>query len=458
MTPRSALSAQSLMTTLFALAAALSAAIPSQATMTPNLERGEQIIQRSLNEVCIIPKKITSGKYNDKDTKNEIALCQSDINGSTQNIAVCGKTSSTNPGVEFFQPPTGMTPVQVEAKNCVLSKTEDPKGELTKVAKYKNSTSCSYTPAIISYYHISRFLGHVNQVPVSVLRTMDMKRHISIGNKTRSYLSAKGMTGDTIYATWGSLLMYLNKGAASAKKDQLMTDDLKQSYGALSKNPRNEEKYAEMFHGGANQTSRAINFRDRSPTFKLIRSSDSLKSFLPAKFDAASVQKMVQMKNVADMVVMDTILSQEDRFGNLHFSEVYYYLENGSVQKSSSLKPEEIKAKNAVKVKEMMMKDNDCGVNRTNHLREARLVEAMNHISPETYQQLQKLNGMLATDQAKTFFKRETMMTENDFANLRANVNYAATILKNSCKKGSLKLDLDLDSHFANKALTTSCD
>ncbi len=433
-------------------------AIPALATMTPTLDRGEQIVSRSLSEVCIIPKKIEGGKYSEKDLKNEIALCQSDVNGKTQNVAICGKITSTNPGVEFFTVPTGMTAAQVETKNCEITKAEDPKNEFGKIAKYKNSTSCSYTPAILSYYHLSRYFGHVNQVPVSVLRTMDLKRHLQVGNKTLSLLKARGKSGDTIALTWGSLLNYLNKGSASPKKDNLFTDDLKQSYGALSKNPKKEEKYSEMFHGGANQQSRAINFRDRSPTFKLLKTAAPAKTFLATTFNTTTLQKLVQMKNVADMVVLDTILSQEDRFGNLHFTEVYYYSENGSIQKSSSLTPEEIQNKKALKIKEMMMKDNDCGVNRENHLKAARLVEGLRHINPETYSQLQKLNSSLATEEAKTFFKRETMMTENDYANFRSNVNYAASVLKKACQNQSLKLDLDLDAHFANGVLSTSCE
>lgn len=440
---------------------ALTAAMTTQAafaTMTPNLPRGEKIVQRSNNEVCIIPQKIAGGKYTEKDIKNEIALCDSDVNGATQNIAICGKTTSTNPGVEFFTIPTGMTAAQVEAKNCILGKTEDPKNEFNKVAKYKNSTSCSYTPAILSYYHLSRYLGHVNQVPVAVLRTMDLKRHIQVGNKTMAYLKSKGQAGDTIGLTWGSLLKFLNQGAASQKKDVLFTDDIQQTYGALSKNPKNEEKYSELYNGGATQDVRAVNFRDKNPVYKMLKSGDSTKSFIGGSMDQTGLQKFVQMKNVADMIVLDTVLSQEDRFGNLHFTEVYYYIENNQVMKESSMKPEEIAAKKAIKVKELMMKDNDCGVNRTNHLKNARLLEGIRHINPETYSQLQKLNLSLATEEAKTFFRRETMMTEKDFELFRTNVAYAAGTLKKNCQSSSLKLDLDLDSQYANKPLTVSCE
>lgn len=442
----------------------------AQATLTPTLPRGEQIIQRSAQEICVIPKKLSSNqtadpsgaqsgaKYSESDKKNEVALCNTDINGSTQNTAVCGKTTSTNPSVEFFSVPTGMTPAQVEAKNCTLSKTEDPNDESSKVAKYKNSTSCSYTPSILSYYHVSRFFGNVNQVPVSVLRTMDMNRHQQVGKKTVAHLRATGKGGDLIVQTWQSLLNYLAKGSASAKKDVLMTDDFKQSYGALVKNPKGEAFYKEMFQGGANQVSRTANFRDRNPTFQLLKSANETRSFVGTQFNTANVQKILQMKNISDMIIMDTILSQEDRLGNIDFNLVYYFIENGQVKKEKKLKPEEIQAKGAVQVKDLMMNDNDCGVNRTNHFKAARLVESLRHVHPETYHQLQKLNSMLGTEETKLFFKRETMMTDSDYANFQANVKYVSTVLKQSCQNAKLKLDLDLDAHFANVSVNTSCE
>lgn len=434
----------------------------ANATLTPTLPRGEQIVQRSASEICVIPNRLgganSGSKYTDNDKKNEIALCNTDINGSTQNTALCGKTTSTNPSLEFFSVPQGMTPAQVEAKNCVLSKQEDPNGELSKIAKYKNSTSCSYTPSLLSYYHVSRFFGHVNQVPVAVLRTVDMNRHITVGKKTMALIKAQGKSSDIIYMTWQSLLGFLSKGGSSSKKDVLMTDDFKQSYGALMKNAKGEEFYKEMFQGGKDQPTRTANFRDRNPTFQLLKVNGEARSFVNTQFNHANVQKILQMKNVSDMIIMDTILSQEDRLGNIDFNMVYYFLENGEVKKEKKLKPEEIQAKGAVLVKDLMMNDNDCGVNRVNHFKNAKLVESLRHAHPETYHQLQKLNLMLQTDETKLFFKRETMMTESDFATFKANVKYAATVLKQNCQNSKLKLDLDLDAHFANASVNTSCE
>ena len=47
-------------------------------------------------------------------------------------------------------------------------------------AKYKLSTSCSYTPSLLAYYHLSRVLGNIVNVPVAVVRTLDLDRHKAV--------------------------------------------------------------------------------------------------------------------------------------------------------------------------------------------------------------------------------------------------------------------------------------
>jgi hypothetical protein len=441
---------------IFSILALLTPA--AMATLTPNLERGTQIIARSASEICVIPKKLAGADYSKKDLENEVGLCNMDIHGASANVAVCGKTASTNPGVEFFRLPKGMTAAKLESQGCEVSKAQDPNDEAKKLAKYKLSTSCSYTPAILSYYHVSRALGGVNQVPTAVLRTMDMQRHIQIGNTTIARLKSMGDADDVIGLTWGSLLKFLNQGGASSKRDALMTDDFKQSYGALQKNPSSEEKYSELYNGGSDQNIRAKNFRDKNPVYSMLQTTGSIGNKISRTWSTDNVQKLQQAKNVADMILLDTILSQEDRFGNLHYTMDYFFIKDGNVKRESKLSAEEVKTLSAVRVKNMIMKDNDCGVNRENHLKNNKLLAGLSHFNPETYRKLLKLNISLATDETRMFFKRETMMTESDYSQFKQNVGYAVTTLQNACKQGRLQLDLDLDIQFGNAKLDNSCE
>src|SRR5262249_49505360 len=160
--------------------------------------------------------------------------------------------------------PQGATPNQVEAARC---KTAGAK----MVAKYKLSTSCSYTPSILGYYHVSRMLGGIADVPPAVLRTFDLQNHIALG---RTAL-AQTASGTLIHQTWAGLMAQLTAGTNSNRRDFLFTDDFAQSYGALSENPKKEDFYKEFFNGGATSVARARNFRDTNPIVGMLsRSAD----------------------------------------------------------------------------------------------------------------------------------------------------------------------------------------
>lgn len=438
----------------------------AQANINPTLPRGESIVSHARQEICVIPKKLSfgaiQGQYSKKDLENEIKLCDLEM---SQNAAVCGKVTSTNPGIQFYEVYPGMTISQMEELNCFKQDPSKEKGKnlFKKLAKYKSSTSCSYGPSLLAYYHVARFLGDINQVPVAVARTVDRNLHISIGQKAIPFAKK----GSDIEATWGSAIMYLKQAQNGKKKDVLFSEDFKQSFGALQKNPRGEEKYgSEMFHGGNDQPTRTVNFKNNNVAYKLNTKPGSVKALVGTSWDAKNLQTLLQMQNVADMILLDTILSQEDRMGNIHYTEEYYVLEDGpkglNVKREGKMEVADAQAAGALKVKKMMMKDNDCGVNRANHLKDAKLLEGLTHFNPETYTKLLRLKEALATEEVKSFFKTEVVMledsTHSDYSTFRKNVTYAADVLQKACRSGKLRLDLDLDAHFANKKIDVSCE
>ena len=440
------------------------APVLAHATLTPNLPgRGAQTIQHQRGEVCIIPNKLAGAKYTDKDIKEEQKLCSFELE---QNVAVCGKTNSTNPGLNFFSLPNGMTPAQAEGLSCV-SPSKDEK--IKKDAKYKLSTSCSYTPSLLSYYHVSRFLGDINQVPVAVLRTVDRNTHIAIGQK--AFASLKPTDG-VIYQTWSSLLSSLRAGQASSKKDALFTDDFTHSYGALQKVPHHDEFYKELFNNG---TDRVAAFRDNNEVYKRLANGTALRNMGMNQWTAVNLQEVLRMQNAADMILMDTMLNQADRMGNIAYTVEAYQVvsENGQqkVKKLDELEDGQTYPVGVLQVKKMMMKDNDCGINRgdivkaadgTIHLlnifKKDGLLAGLKHFNPETYQRLLKLDALMATADGKSFFKKETAMTDTDYASIKENTDYAVQVLQAGCRNKSISFDLDLDTQFTNVQKSFSCE
>ena len=429
-----------------------------QATMNPSAPRGEKIVSHTVAgkkaEMCVIPRHFEGADFSADDRSDEQKLCG--LNAYV-NTAICGKTASTNPGIEFYSIPDGMSRAQVIAGGCDLPTNK-------KLAKYKLSTSCSYAPSILGYYHLSRILGDVANVPVAVVRTFDLQSHKAIARQTLN--SIKDRTS-LIWQTWASLNDVLVTGRGHKRADNIFTSDYDQSYGALQENPRGEEKYSEFFNKAPAGISRAAAFGANNPIYKTLKRTERIERIIGTSFTPENVEKFIQLRDAAEMIVLDTILSQQDRFGNVHFVKKYVYLDNQTqdvngnpkAESKKKLTPAEIASFRAVQVREMMLKDNDCGVTKTNAAADAKLLSGVAHMRPDTYQRLQQLAAAIDSNEVKNYFMSEALFTESDYSKvLRPNLKSVALQLKNACRAGKLQLDLDLAAHFSGRPVNVSCD
>jgi len=105
---------------------------------------------------------------------------------------------------------------------------------------------------------------------------------------------------------------------------------------------------------------------------------------------------MVQLRDASALIVIDTPMNQQDRFGNVHCQNTYYYRDtadpnpDGSPKLKSSRKltPDQVAHLGAVQVKTLLLKDNACGVSKTNVARQAGLIDRVAHIDPDTYRRV----------------------------------------------------------------------
>lgn len=463
----SALTNSSFGTSLLMGALIVCSASPSLATLTPErTDRGEQILRFDVPgrapELCVIPHHFDGGKYSDKDLATEQALCSLNFR---ENVAICPKLNSTNPGINVYKIPDGYSREQVERMNCEVK--DGKKNLAKKLAKYKLSTSCSYTPSLLGYYHLSRILGKVANVPPAVLRTFDIEDHKRIAESARTQIARMGKSDDIIQQTWDGLESALKAGGSSRRKDQLMTDNYDQSYGALIKNPNDEEFYKEFFTRSSGSETRAQAFRDRNPIYARLSNSADVSRLVGSEFTQENVESFVQLKDASEMILMDTIMNQQDRFGNIHYQEKWYYRDpsatdkkgNPKIKSEGKLTQDEVNQLGAVRVKEMVLKDNDCGVSKDNMAKKAHLLERVAHMDPSTYKRLMKFAAVIDQDDVKQKLKIGSMFTQSDYESVRDNLKDAASMLQNACRAGRLKLDLDLEAHFSGRPQQpASCD
>ena len=122
--------------------------------------------------------EIDSGRKDDED-----ALCE--IKFDDLNVIFCPALHSTNPGTDIYELPTGVSRASFEQKECV----KETKRHANFLAKFKQSTSCSYTPAILAYGKVADALKIHVDVPAVVYRTMEPATHKGVEKWPASMLT-----------------------------------------------------------------------------------------------------------------------------------------------------------------------------------------------------------------------------------------------------------------------------
>lgn len=409
-------------------------------------------------ELCVVAKKWPGAVYKNDDTKKETTLCSYDFH---RTMGVCPKYSSTNPALMILEPSEKFSKEAIDASDCNLDRM-DVKTE----AKFKQTITCSYTPSILSYYHMSRILGGVGRVPVAVVRTMDIKAHALQTQKANRYLQN---SSSAIATSWRQ---YQKVHTTPRAYPELVDSSLGQIYGVLSDNVKKEEKYTEVSGTGTYET-RYSRFLRQKP-FQKVASSQSVTQLTGSSDFSKVAQNVIQMKDVADMVLIDTLLNQQDRIGNIHYKFFWYSINPASNRiermksdaKISSGKivvpTEESKlmvGRKAALVKEMVLKDNDCGVTKDNMMRKHSALEKVRHFSYLTYRYFMAFEKSLTKPATKDYFLKEMLYTESDFRTLVANTAKAKEILKGRCRAGQLRFDLDLEEYIPGARITSKpCD
>jgi hypothetical protein len=382
--------------------------------------------------------------YSKKDVEKEKELAEIDFyNGKTKEglaIVLIPKTYSTSPGINLHAVnlPTGMSHLSYAEGHTAKAHSGNDK----IIAKYKQTipTHFTYSPSILGYYHLSRFLdtGHVEP---AIVRTMDVGAH-----KLLADLGKAKAIGSNNRKQWTELRALDDTHSNPA----LYTEDGKQLCGALQANPTGEQSYPHLSDlGGAAAFAASAEFG------KVTNSSPLKLDYKDAngKLNQAAVQQIVQIKDLSDMVLMDFIMSQADRFsGNMHSQKIYLWIENGvlkrKAKKSDSAKAaEQLKEipPEAVLINRMILKDNDAGLISGNSAKSYHLLEKISHMDPKTYNGLLDLQTELQKPEVAQWYQTELLFKATDFNTMKNNVDQAVGILTARKDKG-LFLDANVSA------------
>jgi len=380
--------------------------------------------------------------YSQKDIEKEKELAAIDFyNGKTKDgldVVLIPKTYSTSPGINIHavKLPAGTSHLGYAESHTGKSHSGDDK----IIAKYKQTipTHFTYCPSILGYYHLSRFFD-TEHVEPAIVRTMDVAAH-----KPLADLGKAKAIGSNNRQQWTEVRALDDSHSNST----LYTKDGKQLYGALQANPTGEQSYPHLSDlQGASAFAASAEFsKVTSPNPLKLECIDA-----SGKLNQSAVQQIVQIKDLSDMILMDFIMSQADRFsGNIHSEKVYVWIENG-VLKHEAKKSDPAKAAEqlkeippeAVLINRMIMKDNDAGLVSGNSAKSYHLLDKTSHIDPKTYNRLLDLQSKLQKPEVAQWYQTELLFTPADFNMVKNNVDQAVGILS-SRKDKNLFLDASL--------------
>jgi hypothetical protein len=267
---------------------------------------------------------------------------------------------------------------------------------------------------------------------------MDIEQHKKIVR-----LAAGLNLHGTVAKSWALFNRYYPDPQHSSVARTLFTNDFTQIYGALVRNTRGEEPYADWLKAGNNlkSTSAFRDMADPRPVGKVIGST---------AFNQATVQRLVAMRDLGEMILIDYLLAQSDRLtgGNIADIQTLYYVEGGTIK--SARKAEDLPAgAPKVAVRKLTLVDTDAGLLNQNVFEQKGYLTAISHLHPQTYERLLDFAQKWQTDPSvRAFFHEDCTFTDAQLARFEKYLTNAAKVLRERHDSGKLLLDLDLNAYF----------
>lgn len=429
---------------------AIATAFLSQTSTSFGLDLS-QIDKASVSELsgtqrCYTAERLNIANYSTKDLETENKLCAVQL----ESAGLCPKLTSTSAGIKVFDNSLNLNLSDFNQRFCVSQKPVDSQNQikLKSLGKFKHTMDLTYSQSNLTYYHLSRVLD-AGRVPVSVLKTLSAKTHQELTENAVSNLIALNVpTTKIISQSWRNLSARYK--ASDAKQRRGFIDDKSGvAAGVMVDNIKDDFIYAELDHFPD------LNNLDATPLYKKVFSTSAISEIVGVdRFQKISAaQTAVEMKDISDMIVMDTILNQVDRYGNMAKKNVWYFVENNKLNKvNAEYDPNnkvletqkiEMKVKNAVLVKEMYLIDNDAGLIFESEFGKKNYVSSLTHISPQTYTKL--LSLYKNREAFEQLMVRSLLVGPQTADKIENNLIRVTEKLIQRCKSGDLKLDIDRD-------------
>jgi hypothetical protein len=439
-----------------------------------------------VREICVPGVRIPGGAYSASDEQQERRFCSADFR--SPHVALCPKMWSTSPATIVYDISGGKfpgDPAQFESKSCPRGgpARRDASAELAiyKMSVNAPDTSGTFSPASLLYYHLSRYFDTELNVPVSVLRTVGkgtlLRRVIEPGvrytaNKPQLRMLHAGFRHMEDAAA--------NPSAPGA--GEMLTPDGRQFFGIMILESGN--RYGPEMNGtrnaswGAGQnrmfqkTAPFLALRQAAPLPEAIREGVRLARLDPAMSrslgaSASAPQMAFWMRELTELVLLDFILGQQDRIGNIDFVEHWYWVRDGRTEHrpaAGGTPPADISPLNPVRIKRTWLNDNDAGARASysDFAQQTHMLDSVAHFGAATYGRLLRLRDDLeSSGEIYQHLSAGYHLDQTELGLIVKCTRAAADVLQKACREKRLRFDLEPGAfllHGAVEEASVDCD
>lgn len=433
-------------------------------------------------ESCVRIVPIPGGEYDRGDINDEADLCEIDI--YSPKVAICPKIWSTSAAVVVYDISAGKFEDErrdFQSLICVGGKVAKyvADGVLAKLKFTINqaTTSSTFSTSSLLYYHLSRYFDLSLEVPVAVWRNMDAQILLSEVAAGGVIYTNNNNQKVMINAAWHTLVdlindpsTYVREGSFGIPADTLTSDGDK-VYGAFL--DASGTNWGRELNRSAASTWSAENYIDLQLTpefialstdapigeaidFGLIVGTAGLSDEDKLAAVLTPQQLAFSMRDLSEVLLIDYIMSQQDRMGNVDYKAYYYWTDNGFVARETVKGSKPGKGgipEDAVLILRMELNDNDAGgrYEYDNRTMLFGVLEQLRHFDAKTYRLLLEFNADLqAKGPVHTWLTNSLGLRASKVQHIVDNTALATGILQTACEAGSLRFDLSPKQFFAN--------
>jgi hypothetical protein len=359
---------------------------------------------------------IPGGEYSQQDIATEQKYCGLDFDN--HNLTVCPKTNSTSAALNYFTTP-----------GCA-----DNNHWWGTMKFYHLGGSLVNPSGLALYYHLSRFIKAHAFIPVTSFREITGKDQ-AILRKAASDLSGRS-------ESWKTLSGFLKT------KSRLVTAPDGTPVGVFVTRPG--KRYGPIINSlrkaawGKAQTAEW----GRTPSFLGLRSSgsfsDGVKTALAAvpNFDrnenVSSKQMAFWMAEMLDVAILDYIIGQQDRVGNIDYLTV---------------------TREGETFKQTILQDSDGSLDGGQIVKDAGVLDGIVHYTADHYRGILDLDHAMQSGSGEVyhFIATDMRMLPENMKRVKDNTASLAAKLRSLCANGSLKLDVDPEAYMSGQSTSVDC-